>query len=88
MEVVEAWRHRLGQRVEIRTREEIIDSGLLGEVEFEIAERIGDFVAISRGTTALSSSFDTRVSGLIGQHGALTDDEMRIPAIVMRGAGT
>ena len=86
-EVAEAWRQRLEGRVDIRTREELIGSGLLGEVEFDIAERIGDFVAISRGTTALSSSFDTRVSALIGQHGALTDDEMRIPAIVMRGSG-
>jgi predicted AlkP superfamily pyrophosphatase or phosphodiesterase len=86
-EVVEAWRERLDGRVDIRTREELIDSGLLGVVEFDIAERIGDFVAISRGTTALSSSFDTTVSALIGQHGALTEDEMRIPAIVIRGSG-
>ncbi len=84
-DVVESWRHRLAGKVDIRTREELIDSGLLGEVELDIAERIGDFVAISRGTTSLTSSFDPRVSGLIGQHGALTDDEMRIPAIVMRG---
>lgn len=86
-EVVDAWRHRLAGKVDIRTREELIDSGLLGPVEFDIAERIGDFVAISRGTTALSSAFDPRVSALIGQHGAITDDEMRIPAIVMRGSG-
>ena len=87
-EVVEAWREQLNGRVDIRTREELIDSGLLGVVEFDIAERIGDFVAISLGTTALSSSFDTTVSALIGQHGALSDDEMRIPAIVIRGSGS
>jgi len=87
-EVVAAWRHRLADRFDIRTREELIDSGLLGEVEVDIADRIGDFVAISRGTTLLASSFDTRVSALRGQHGALTDDEMRIPAIIMRGSGS
>ena len=87
-EVVAAWRDRLAGRVDIRTREELIDSGLLGDVDVDIADRIGDFVAISRGTTLLASSFDTRVSALLGQHGALTDDEMRIPAIIMRGSGS
>jgi hypothetical protein len=85
-DVVASWRHQLAGKVDIRTREELIDSGLLGEVDLDIGERIGDFVAISRGTTSLTSSFDPRVSALIGQHGALTDDEMRIPAIVIRGA--
>jgi hypothetical protein len=83
-DAVDAWSERLAGKVDIRTREDLVDSGLLGVVDVEIAERIGDFVAISRGTTSLTSSFDPRVSTLIGQHGALTDDEMRIPAIVMR----
>lgn len=87
-EVAETWRERLEGKVDVRTREEIIDSGLLGDVELDIAERVGDLVAISRGTTSLSSSFDRRVSSLIGQHGAMTDDEMRIPAIIMRGSGS
>jgi Type I phosphodiesterase / nucleotide pyrophosphatase len=86
-EVAEAWRQRLAGVVEVLTREELIDSGLLGTVEWDIADRIGDLVAISHGTVALASSFDRRVSALIGQHGAMTDDEMRIPAIVMRGSG-
>jgi len=86
-DVVTAWRHRLADKVDIRTREELVDSGLMGPVEPDIADRIGDFVAISRGTTSLTSSFDPRVSTLIGQHGALSDDEMRIPAIIMRGNG-
>ena len=86
-EVEAAWRLRLAGKVDIRSREELIDSGLLGEVEFDFTDRIGDFVAISRGTTLLGSSFDPRVSELVGQHGALTDDEMRIPAIVIRGSG-
>ena len=86
-ETAAAWRDRLAGKVDVLTREELIDSGLLGDVEFDIADRIGDLVAISRGTTSLTSSFDRRVSALIGQHGAMTDDEMRIPAIVMRGSG-
>lgn len=86
-EVAAAWRHRLAGSVDVLTREELIDSGLLGEVELDVADRIGDIVAISRGTVALTSSFDRRVSALIGQHGATTDDEMRIPAIIMRGSG-
>ncbi|MFM8155016.1 MAG: alkaline phosphatase family protein [Actinomycetes bacterium] len=86
-EATAAWRDRLAGKVDVRTREELIDSGLLGDVEFDFADRIGDLVAISRGTTSLTSSFDRRVSALIGQHGAMTDEEMRIPAIVMRGTG-
>lgn len=87
VDVCDAWRHRLGSSVDVRTREEIMESGLLGEVEPGIEDRIGDLVAISNGTTSLTSSFDPRVSSLRGQHGALTDDEMRIPAIIMRGNG-
>lgn len=84
-DVAAAWSERLAGRVDIRTRDEVAESGLLGDVEPDYLERLGDILAISRGTAALTSAFDTRVSSLIGQHGALTDDEMRIPAIVIRG---
>jgi hypothetical protein len=86
-DVTASWRSRLEGKVDIRTRDELIDSGILGDVDPDIADRVGDIVAISRGTTLLTSSFDLRVSALIGQHGAMTDDEMRIPAIIMRGTG-
>jgi hypothetical protein len=84
-DVASAWRQRLSGRAEIRTRDELIDSGILGEVEPDIAERIGDVVAISHGTLCLTSDVDTRVSSLIGQHGAMTAEEMLSPAVIMRG---
>lgn len=79
------WRERLGDRATVWTRSELVESGLLGTVEPELLERIGDVVAMAGPGVGLSSSNDPTVSRLIGQHGALTPDEREIPAIVLRG---
>lgn len=77
------WADELGDRAEVRTREEVSD--LLGPVDEWYADRIGDVVAIARGNWALTSDrVDRIVSGLRGQHGGLTDAEVLIP---LRAAG-
>ena len=83
-EVMAAWRDVLGDRVRVMSREEVVDGGLMGEVDPALAGRIGDLLAISTGTTMLASRTDSTVSRLLGQHGALTDDEVRIPGLVHR----
>ncbi len=80
-----AWTAVLGDRVQVLTRLEVIDGGLMGEVDPFVAERIGDLMAVSRGQVKLATRSDARVSALIGQHGALTDDEVLVPALVARG---
>lgn len=78
------WREALGDRATILTRDEVADRGLLGPLDEDIADRVGDLVAIAADGVALASTVDPTVSGLIGQHGALTEDEMLVPAIVVR----
>lgn len=83
-EVATAWRAVLGGRADVLTREEAIDRGLLGPVAPDLADRVGDVLAIARGHFVLASSVDALASGLRGQHGGLTPDEVLIPALVAR----
>lgn len=83
-DVQAAWRERLAGHVEALTRAEVVERGYLGVVDVALADRIGDVVAIARGDAMFASSADARVSSLRGQHGALTDDERLIPALVHR----
>jgi hypothetical protein len=85
-DVAQAWRSVLGDRARVLTRAEVIEAGLMGDVEPALAERIGDVMAVSTGSWMLASRVDSTVSRLLGQHGALTPDEVRIPALVHRRA--
>ena len=84
-DVAEAWRGLLGDRFTIATREELIATGAMGHVDAMIEDRIGDVVAIAEGEWMLTSHTDARASGLRGQHGSWTADEMEIPAVVLLG---
>ena len=79
------WRERLAGRAQVLSRQEAVAAGLFGAVDPALADRIGDVIAIPVGTTVLASATDRLVSGLVGQHGALTSDEVRVPALVVRG---
>ena len=83
-EVQAAWRESLGTRADVFTRTELVDSGLLGPVDVELADRIGDVMVIARTGTLLASRFDSMVSQLLGQHGGLSPAEVRIPALIQR----
>ena len=83
-DVAAAWRAELGPSVRVVEREELIDEGLLGVVDPALADRIGDLMAICSGTTMLASHVDGIVSSLVGQHGALSADEVLIPALLHR----
>lgn len=83
-DVQAAWRQVLGERALVLRRSELIAGGYFGDVDPELEARIGDVMAVPRGNVMLASRVDATVSGLIGQHGALTDDEVLIPALVHR----
>jgi hypothetical protein len=85
-DVQAAWRLEVGDRVRVLLREEVVESGLLGPVDPALADRIGDVMAVSLGVTMLASTVDTTVSRLLGQHGALTADEVLVPAVLHRRA--
>jgi len=84
VDVAAAWTEQLGSHALVLLRDELIERGMFGPVDPSLADRIGEVMAICTGSTMLGSRVDTLVSGLIGQHGALTDDELLIPALVQR----
>lgn len=80
------WRSFLGERVHILTREECIENGLYQVTDHLMAARIGDLVAISAGDHMLTSREDSRTSRLLGQHGALTQEEIYVPLRIFNTA--
>ncbi len=82
-DVLRRWRGVLGDRAWVGTRDDLVVAGLLGpDPEPDALERVGDVVAIARGTAALvRGETEPRMSRLIGQHGALTDDELLVPLL-------
>ena len=47
-DVQATWGDVLGERADIRTRAQLVEAGLLGEVDPALADRIGDVMAIAR----------------------------------------
>ncbi|MFC6355670.1 alkaline phosphatase family protein [Luethyella okanaganae] len=81
--LAEAWRQVEGERAWILTRGEAVEAGLFGDVDPAVLPRIGDVIVAARRLVAYYDSRDRSQAGrtMIGQHGALTDEEMRIPLI-------
>ncbi|TQN32277.1 type I phosphodiesterase/nucleotide pyrophosphatase [Haloactinospora alba] len=81
-DVLAAWRQELAARADVVSREQAISAGLFGPVSEELRPRIGDVLALARGDTALVAPRSERVeSSLVGQHGSLTPDELRVPLL-------
>ncbi len=81
-DVAARWHELLDGRAQVSTRDEVLASGILGDVDPALVDRLGDVVAVALGGTVLASRVDPLVSSLIGQHGALTDAETQVPALV------
>lgn len=82
-DVLAAWQDRLGDRMRVATRAEVVAEGLFGPVVTPAAaDRIGDLVAIATSEVAVVRRQAERLlSGLRGQHGALTDEERLVPLL-------
>jgi hypothetical protein len=86
-DVLATWRAVLGHRAWVVSRDEAVDSGVFGPVRPELAERIGDVVALARGRWALTATRgEPFPSMLAAYHGSLTATELAIPLLVARGA--
>lgn len=83
--ILERWRSDLEGFADIVSRSEAIEAGLFGGLVTDAARsRIGDILAIARSNHALyDGEADQRGRSMIGQHGALTPDEWRVPFIRM-----
>jgi hypothetical protein len=77
--VAGAWRHWLGDAAWVATRDEVVAAGWLGELHPEVAPRLGDVFVASRGRRAVYLDERDPARGMVGQHGSLTPDELRVP---------
>lgn len=78
---VDAWRSAFGDVAWIATREELVATGWLGEVDDAVLPRIGDLVVAMRGSGAFYVREDDPARGMVGQHGSLTPEELRVPLV-------
>jgi hypothetical protein len=85
-DVLAAWREVLGDRAWVASRAEAVAAGLFGPVDDAVAARIGDVVAVARGSWALvTPEREPGPSRLAAYHGSLTATELAIPLLVARG---
>ena len=78
-----AWREVEGHRSWVFTRAEAVEEGLFGAVDPEVLPRIGDVIVAARKSIAYYDSREPNQSArsMVGQHGSLTDEELRVPLI-------
>ncbi|MCZ2819939.1 alkaline phosphatase family protein [Modestobacter sp. VKM Ac-2977] len=86
-DVLATWRAVLGDRAWVVSRAEAVASGVFGEVQEQLADRIGDVVALARGSWAFT---DVQQEGPFGSmlaayHGSLTPAELAIPLLAAHG---
>jgi hypothetical protein len=85
-DVLASWRAVLGDRAWVASRDEAVASGVFGPVDDALAARIGDVVALARGSWALvTPEREPGPSRLAAYHGSLTATELAIPLLVARG---
>ncbi|WP_066374377.1 alkaline phosphatase family protein [Herbidospora mongoliensis] len=83
--VLQAWRAVLGERAQVASREEAIDSGWFGPVNPELLGRIGDVVVVTGGGCVIASAGAEPLEwSMIGHHGSLTPAEQNVPFLEIR----
>ncbi|MGN8025896.1 alkaline phosphatase family protein [Microbacterium sp. 22242] len=78
------WRRETEGAADVLTRDEAVRGGLFGAAVTEAAaSRVGDLVVPARGLWALydGAAEDQRAQGMIGQHGSLSPEELRVPLL-------
>ena len=85
-DVLARWREVLGERAWVAGRDEAIASGIFGPVAEGHAGRIGDVMALARGTWAFTApEREPGPSRLAAYHGSLTATELAVPLLLARG---
>lgn len=83
--VLAAWRETLDGRAIVLTREAAIAAGLFGVVADHVVDRIGELVVIATHGSLAHRQVDPLEGRLVGQHGALSREELDVPLITLRG---
>lgn len=88
-ELLEACRQAYGQHAWVLTRDEVFDAGWLGEGAGPLVRgRVADVVLAARSPVAFIAPDHEIEARLIGFHGSLTRDEMRVPLLAGRGTAS
>jgi hypothetical protein len=81
-DVLARWRETLGERAWVAGREEALATGVFGPVDGAVAGRIGDVVALARGSWAFPASRrEPGPARLRAYHGSLTATELAVPLL-------
>ncbi|MFV0452491.1 MAG: alkaline phosphatase family protein [Propioniciclava sp.] len=80
--VIDRWQKELGERAWVCSREEAVAAGWFGPTDARIAPRIGDVCIAMREDWAVMTRSEPKELGLLGMHGSLTEQEMRVPLLV------
>lgn len=85
--VLASWRAELGERADVRSRDEAVAAGWFGPVEPRFLPVVGDVVAAMQGDVAVVDSRTQTPASLelIGMHGSRTDAETTVPLIRLAG---
>jgi hypothetical protein len=81
-DVLVAWQETLRDRAWTVSREQAIDEGWFGPVDWRVADRLGDVIAAARGEAGVVASVtEPRESALVGMHGSLSATDQQIPLL-------
>ena len=80
-ELAATWRDRESDRAWVATRDEAVAAGWFGTVDPAVAPRIGDVVVAARKAVAYYQHEHDGGRSMIGQHGSLSPDELRVPLL-------
>jgi len=80
---LERWREAEGHRAWVMSADEAIAAGLYGPVASAARSRIADVLVAARSGIAYYDRREAsrQAEDMIGQHGSMTDDEVRIPLV-------
>jgi predicted AlkP superfamily pyrophosphatase or phosphodiesterase len=69
------------------SRQQVLDEGWFGPVVGDdVRARLGDVALVARDDVAFDDPADTGPYLLVGRHGSLTEAEVRVPLLAVRGA--
>lgn len=86
LDVLDAARSHHGDDAHVLTRDEVVDLGVFGPRVSDVArKRLGDVALISRGTRSFEDPDENGPFSLVCRHGALTDEELDVPLLALRG---
>ncbi len=86
--VHQRWQNHLGEQYQVLSKAQAIAAGLFGDVLLSQAEaRIGDLIVVPTGAGGIiRSEVEKHASQWRGHHGALTDEDQRVPLLMCAGS--